>query len=97
RLSDLEREVRELRIRMQELEKQPAPVTPARLAKPVTATTPRPQRPPAARVVKEVAAPAPSLEDFLGGRLLGWVGGVAVCVGLALLFTLAIAHGWITE
>jgi uncharacterized membrane protein len=35
------------------------------------------------------------LEDLLGGRLLAWTGGAAVLVGIALLFALAAAQGWI--
>jgi len=35
------------------------------------------------------------LEDFLGGRVLAWTGGVAVVAGLAFMLTLAISRGWI--
>lgn len=37
------------------------------------------------------------LEDLLGGRVLAWVGGVAVLLGLALLFAVAVSNGWIGE
>ena len=44
------------------------------------------------------AAPAgPRLEDLLGGRVLGWVGGVAVLVGLLFLLVIAASRGWIGE
>src|SRR4051812_14398757 len=41
--------------------------------------------------------PARDLEDLLGGRVLAWVGGVAVLAGLAFLLTIAISRGWIGE
>src|SRR3954453_19939249 len=47
------------------------------------------------------AAPAPperpALEDFLGGRVLGWAGAVAVLLGVAFLVAVAIGRGWIDE
>ncbi|HKN93549.1 MAG TPA: DUF2339 domain-containing protein [Thermoleophilaceae bacterium] len=51
---------------------------------------PRPARP----------APKPSkrelnVEDLLGGRVLAWLGGIAVLVGIALFFSLAVSQGWI--
>lgn len=65
---------------------------------------PRPERhpigapPPATRTSREVARPKPrdvAVEDLLGGRVLAWLGGIAVLVGIAFLFALAISHGWI--
>ena len=41
--------------------------------------------------------PAPRLEDLLGGRVLGWVGGLAVLVGLLFLLVIAASRGWIGE
>ncbi len=49
----------------------------------------RPLRPPRAR------PDAASLSDFLGGRALAWLGGVATLGGIVLLLALAISHGWI--
>src|SRR4051812_5080813 len=37
------------------------------------------------------------IEDFLGGRVLAWLGGIAVIAGLAFLLTVAISRGWIGE
>jgi uncharacterized membrane protein len=37
------------------------------------------------------------LEDLVGGRVLAWVGGVAVLLGLVFLFALGISNGWIDE
>jgi uncharacterized membrane protein len=39
----------------------------------------------------------PGLEDLLGGRVLGWVGAVAVLVGLLFLLLIAASRGWIGE
>jgi uncharacterized membrane protein len=36
-------------------------------------------------------------EDLVGGRLLAWVGGLAVLLGLVFLFALGISNGWIGE
>jgi uncharacterized membrane protein len=40
---------------------------------------------------------ARELEDLVGGRVLAWVGGLAVLIGLVLLFALGISTGWISE
>ena len=41
--------------------------------------------------------PRVELDDLLGGRVLAWVGGVAVLVGVALLLGIAVSRGWIDE
>ena len=38
-----------------------------------------------------------SLEDLLGGSVLAWVGGLAVLIGVAFLFAVAVSRGWIGE
>jgi uncharacterized membrane protein len=43
------------------------------------------------------ADPGRELEDLLGGRVLAWIGGFAVLVGLVFLVAVAISHGWIGE
>jgi uncharacterized membrane protein len=52
---------------------------------------------PAARLVAPAGASAPRLEDFVGGRMLGWVGGIAILVGLLFLLVIAASRGWIGE
>jgi uncharacterized membrane protein len=42
-------------------------------------------------------APDASFEDVLGGRVLAWVGGLAVFLGIAFLLAIAVARGWIGE
>jgi len=63
------------------------------LAPPAPSSRPAPRSVPAAAP----KTPRPSLEELLGGRVLAWVGGAAVLVGLALLFALGISNGWIGE
>jgi uncharacterized membrane protein len=36
-----------------------------------------------------------SIEDVLGGRVLAWLGGLAVLVGLVFFFAVAISRGWV--
>jgi len=76
----------------------PAPKGPAP-ARP-TAPTPRP-----APARPAAASPRPfwqdirreGLEDLVGGRMLAWVGGLAVLLGIAFLFALGVSSGWIDE
>jgi uncharacterized membrane protein len=53
---------------------------PALTQLPVTGPPPEPRR---------------SLDDVLVGRALAWIGGIAVCVGLAFLLAVAVSHGWL--
>ncbi|MDQ3644809.1 MAG: DUF2339 domain-containing protein [Actinomycetota bacterium] len=38
-----------------------------------------------------------SLEDLLGGRVLAWLGGIAVVLGIVFLFAIAVSRSWIGE
>jgi uncharacterized membrane protein len=38
-----------------------------------------------------------AMEDMLGGRVLAWVGGLAILLGIAFLFAMATSRGWIGE
>jgi uncharacterized membrane protein len=73
---------------------------PVRPDRPSVAERPR-QVPQRASVAEPVRPDRPArevdLEQLLGGRVLAWVGGVAVLAGLALLFALAVSRGWIGE
>jgi uncharacterized membrane protein len=68
-------------------------------AKPAPApAAPRRPWPPAS----EVVLPEPSrrdldLEELLGGRVLGWVGGVAVVIAAVFFVVMAVRNGWIGE
>ena len=87
RLEALEREVEELRARLARLEQ------PAQAARPTS-----PKAPLAAPQATPAPARAPiSVEDLLGGRVLGWVGGAAVVLGVAFFLVMAANRGWIDE
>jgi uncharacterized membrane protein len=68
----------------------------ARLAPP-----PRPAPPPAYPPPPRVAAPPRreplDLEELLGGRVLGWVGGIAVVLAAVFFLVMAVHNGWIDE
>ncbi|MEA2180678.1 MAG: hypothetical protein QOG77_3975, partial [Solirubrobacteraceae bacterium] len=94
RLDALEREIEELRGRLARLER-PAPAgRPATPQAPVAAPTG--QRPPP-RPEPKPARPSVSVEDLLGGQVLGWVGGTAVVLGVAFFLVMAANRGWIDE
>lgn len=93
RIDALEREVAELQARLARLERSARPGATTSEQAPV----PAPARPAAAR---EPAAPPRepvSIEDLLGGRVLGWVGGAAVVLGVAFFLVMAASRGWIDE
>src|SRR5688500_4967956 len=95
RLQALEREVEELRARLERLEgapPRPWPPQPARPAsKPLPPRTPLSSQKPAPK--KEPV----SFEDLLGGRVLAWVGGAAVVLGVVFFLVMAASRGWIDE
>ena len=65
-----------------------------------TAVTP-PRRPPtpapAPRPVAPPPAPGPNFEELFGGRVLAWIGGLAIFLGAVLFMAMAIGNGWIDE
>ena len=65
---------------------------PARLSFP---PAPSVQAQPSAPV--EPYTPGPDLEDLLGGRVLGWLGGIAVAVAAVFFVVMAVRNGWIGE
>lgn len=74
---------------------------------PPPAPEPHPQPAPVAHPAAAPARPAPprpgpslpqrGLEEVLGGRVLAWVGGVAILLGIVFLLGIAIDRGWIDE
>jgi uncharacterized membrane protein len=64
---------------------QPVRREPFPKAAPARAATPPPRRDPV------------DLEELLGGRVLGWVGGVAVVLAAVLFLVMAVHNGWIDE
>ena len=79
----------------------PPPPTPRTTSRPATAASPTPpatSRPSTSRPSTSPSATsrtATSLGDFLGGRALAWIGGIATLLGIVLLLGLAISHDWI--
>ena len=99
RLDDLEKLVRSLVVRVTELELGREPSRPTAPSEPLPAPPPpEPEPPPAvppseptpARVLAET-----SFEDLLGGRILAWLGGLAIVVGVVLFLVIAVDRGWI--
>jgi uncharacterized membrane protein len=71
---------------------QPAPSKPKNVWGFETEVPPRAPKP----------APPPraqprSIEDLLGGRVLAWLGGVAVVLGFVFFLVMAVSRGWIDE
>jgi uncharacterized membrane protein len=100
RFSLLERRVDLLEQQLRRAQRLGAMPPPAPVARPRVEPKPAPVAPaPTPRV--EAPAPIqverPALEDFLGGRVLGWAGAVAVLLGVAFLVAVAIGRGWIDE
>jgi uncharacterized membrane protein len=95
RLAVVERRLRELA----------APAPAARRPEPLPPLLARPVAPPAASRRPQAASdrPTPSrteaadLEELLGGRVLAWVGALAVLTGLFFLLVIAVSRGWIGE
>ena len=108
RIERLERLVSDLdsRVALMERPARDARLAPApRPAKPAPAQSPaRDSRPEPVPVVPMWSVPTvrvPSTlkeaEDLLGGRVLAWVGGLAVLLGLVFLFALGVSSGVIGE
>jgi uncharacterized membrane protein len=66
---------------------QPLPPAQRPPVPPLPPQAPRPARPP-----REL-----NLEDLLGGRLLAWLGGAAVVLGVVFFLVMAVSRGWIDE
>src|SRR4051794_5989682 len=95
RLTALEARASTLEARVRELERTPVwdpthpEAPPAAPTGPTTSDTPR--------IPTGAVRPARDLEDLVGGRVLAWLGGVAVLAGLAFLLTIAVSRGWLGE
>ena len=84
----------EARVRVLEslLEVAPAP---SAERKPFPPAPPVQAVPPSA--AGEPYTPGPDLEELLGGRVLGWLGGIAVAVAAIFFVVMAVRNGWIGE
>src|SRR5947208_12508814 len=64
---------------------------------PVRPPQPFPPAPPPQRQPAAQRRPARDLEEILGGRVLGWVGGIAVVIAAVFFVVMAVRKGWIGE
>jgi uncharacterized membrane protein len=96
RLDMLERTLGELVRRVEELESPLAPARPSQPAARRVAPT-RPAEPPPPERVSGPPARTLDLEELLGGRVLGWVGGSAIVLGAVFFLVMAVSRGWIDE
>ena len=96
RLTFLEARVKTLEglLQAQDVPQPAAPVVPPLPAEP----EPEPQMwPPASEWRSPEPKPPIDLEELLGGRVLGWVGGVAVAIAAIFFVVMAVRNGWIGE
>jgi len=103
-LGSIERQLADLRRRLERVEHRAFP-SPA--PQPSTWTPPTPARPAAVASQAETSGSGRiptdpwlsqrNFEELLGGRVLAWVGGIAILLGIVFLLGIAIDHGWIDE
>jgi len=94
RLAAVEAELARLGARLDRLDPTEARV---QEAPEVAAVADPPERPPAPPGPEQAAPAGPerSLEDLLGGRILAWLGGLAIVVGVVFFLVIAVDRGWI--
>jgi uncharacterized membrane protein len=97
RLDTLEKSLGRLLERIERLERQAPPPQPVRVEPSPVAPQPPPAAAPRRQERVRIDLPDTSLEDLLGGRVLAWVGGLAVLLGVVFLVATAIHRGWIDE
>jgi uncharacterized membrane protein len=71
--------------------------TPVPVPVPAPFAPPAPSWSPPKQAVKHEPKPERDLEELLGGRVLGWVGGVAVVIAAVFFVVMAVRNGWIGE
>ena len=49
------------------------------------------------RKLADAVSNAQSLGDLIGGRVLAWLGGAAMLLGIVLFLGLAVSHGWVDQ
>ena len=89
RLDGLERKLDEISRRLERLELRFAPSAAPR---PARVERTEPTAPPEFTLTER-----PDLEELLGGRVLGWVGGSAIVLGAVFFLVMAVSRGWIDE
>jgi len=101
RLESAEGRLADLTRRLERMERRVFPSA-APQPHPQSAPVARPAATPARSAPPAPPRPGPSLpqrglEEILGGRVLAWVGGVAILLGIVFLLGIAIDRGWIDE
>jgi uncharacterized membrane protein len=94
RLEAIERQLKELARRLERLEGRapaPSPTHPSPVAPP-----PEVPRPPTPAVPPSRLAGG-GLEELFGGRVLAWLGSIAILLGIVFFLGMAISRGWIDE
>ena len=101
RIEALERAVADLARRLESLERHPTRAARAQMPRQASVVSDLEPPPPPPPAPPEPAQPArretPSLEDVLGGRVLAWLGGTAVLLGIVFFLAMAVRRGWIDE
>jgi uncharacterized membrane protein len=103
RLAALEEAVKRVDRRLENLERwarlRGAPLRPSQAEQPAPRPTPTPGQPTPARQKPATAwrIEDVDLEELLGGRVLAWVGGSAVLLGVVFFLVMAVSRGWIDE
>jgi uncharacterized membrane protein len=97
RLESNEQELADLRHRLERMERRVFPHTaePDPSHRPIPRPAAMPARPAPPRPTPRL--PQRGLEEILGGRVLAWVGGAAILLGIVFLLGIAIDRGWIDE
>jgi uncharacterized membrane protein len=96
RLERLEGMLAELALRVERLELSSAPPRTPTPVPPPTKPAPPAQATPA-QAPPQRTPPSFDLEELLGGRVLGWVGGSAIVLGAVFFLVMAVSRGWIDE
>jgi uncharacterized membrane protein len=102
RFAEIAAALERLERRLDRLEEARTPPA-TRPAMPRAPVSEPPGPPPAAPPPEERSAPVRprardlDLEELLGGRLLAWVGGLAVLLGIVFFVAMAVRRGWIDE
>jgi uncharacterized membrane protein len=103
RVVALEEQVEQLRRRVGELEEFVGVARPRRQASVSPPLPPKPSlaeteaAPPPAVTAEADQPPFAPFEDLLGGRILAWLGGAAVVLGVVFFLVMAVSRGWIDE
>ncbi len=91
RMEALEERTRALEARVRAARAAAAPSRPrSRLQRSPSGVAPRPKQ-------RASMASGAGGRTSLGGRVLAWVGGLAVLVGIVFLLAIAVSRGWIGE